>query len=324
MKKNQSVLLILMLTSLILCLTACEPIGYKIAQETKLADPIVTGNVYSMVPVNKTLYTQNGRIYSKSFNSTDVWTVVETPASIIGLASDAGYLYAKDSNGNVWATSTATISTASWKQVYTCSGDRAEVFLFDNGVFSNADGSTEGRNAYYRNESGVFKLQGTGSPTAETSGAPATTKNCVYAAGSDYFTDKAMVTTDGVSLFSVSSEARSDSTKECLTLVWKRPEDTEWTKITTATTSKAVTYLSMADNGALLVGTTRNYEIWTVADNKPSTGTASSDTSATIGTHSILGIWEYGNDRYASIYDTNYSTYNGLWCQTDSGTWDKQ
>ncbi|MCQ2982876.1 MAG: hypothetical protein MJ178_08990, partial [Treponemataceae bacterium] len=209
-----------------------------------------------------------------------------------------------------------------WTKVHSGAG---EVFLFDNGEFDAATGTTNNRVAYYRDNNGVKKLAGTVAPatTVTTNGASTSTKNCVHIGTTDYFTDESIVATDGINIFAVKSEDRLD-TSVCKTIRWKAPNGT-WTDA--GTTKYAVTSMAMGkdsnNNDVLLVGTLQNYEISTITNYTPVSGSAASETSSTIGSHSILGIWEYAGIRYASIYNLKVSNYNGLWYRKASGKWDK-
>ncbi len=305
-------------------LTACEPIGYSIEQEEKLSVATVRGNIHTMVPMGGNLYVQNGLIYTKAFDGTGDWKKITRPgdARIVALASDDTCLYAKDSDNNIWAAPNGS----GWTKVHSGAG---EVFLFDNGEFDAATGTTNNRVAYFRDNNGVKELKGSGapvSPTGITSGASTSTKNCVRVnisgTDTDYFTDKSIVATDGTNIFAVESEARLD-TSACKTIVYMDPTagSPSWTSA--GTTKYAVTSMAMSSDGKLLIGTLQNYEIWTLNGSKPVSGSAASETSSTIGSHSILGIWEYAGIRYASIYNLKVSNYNGLWYRKASGKWDK-
>ncbi len=305
-------------------LTACEPVGYSIEQEEKLSAATIRGNIHTMVPMGGNLYVQNGRIYTKAFDGTGDWKEMPRPtnARIVALASDDACLYAKDSDNNIWAAPNGS----GWTKVHSGAG---EVFLFDNGEF-DANGDTTGRVAYFRAGNDVKKLDKTTDTASITpvsgNGAGANTKNCVSISGTDYFTDKSIVATFGNNIFAVESEARLD-TSACKTIVYMDPTagSPSWTSA--GTTKYAVTGMAMGkdsnNNDVLLAGTLQNYEIWTITNYTPVSGSAASETSSTIGSHSILGIWEYAGIRYASIYNLKVSNYNGLWYRKASGKWDK-
>ena len=148
-----SAILISIISAFILFSCDSDAIFYDIEQETALDDPIVTGNVYYMVPLNGKLYVQNGKIFKKGFKENRNWQEISKPeGSFIALASNEDTLYALNSKKELWGCNPSNLN---WKKI----AENVQA-LFDNGKFNDADGTTAGRNAYFRKDSTVNQLSG--------------------------------------------------------------------------------------------------------------------------------------------------------------------
>ena len=341
MKTNGIIYKFLFITAIIFLLGSCKQdvIFYDIAQEIKFEDPIVQGNIFSMVPCGGQLFVQNNTIFSKDWNanrnSSKKWTELEAlPASgkpVVRLASDASYLYAlvinspNDLTGSVYAAQVTSTGIGEWTAEPVASN---VLELYDNRVF-NSDGTTTGRNAYFTaSNKTVKKLNGAGAP--EQQDVPdeiGNTDSYIRAAGTDgtrdYFSSNAIFSvirkndsTYFYSSFDVNSENKI--TTSAKTIKYKLSSSSSWSN--GGTTNSIITAMTANGTNELLIGTQLGYETSAVGDNGiPANGVtpsgANDNAESAFGTRYITGIWHYGAEGtlYAAVISVEHSQYNKLW-----------
>ena len=341
MKNNGIIYKFYIITAIIFLLGSCQQdvIFYDIAQEIEYEDPIVQGNIFSMVPCEGQLFVQNNSIFSKAWNanrnSSKKWTELESlPESgkpVVRLASDASYLYAlvinnsNDTTGSVYAAQVTSTGIGEW----TAEPVATDVLeLYDNKVF-NSDGTTTGRNAYFTtNNRVVKKLNGAGVPEQQTvTDEIGNTDSYIRAAGSDgtqdYFSSNAIFSvirkndsTYFYSSFDVNSENKI--TTSAKTIKYKLSSSSSWSD--GGTTNSIITVLTANGNGELLIGTQAGYETSAIAsDGKPANGVTPSgennNAESAFGTRYVTGIWAYGDagTLYISVIGVEHSQFNKLW-----------
>ncbi|HZK20435.1 MAG TPA: hypothetical protein VFC68_06910 [Treponemataceae bacterium] len=82
---------------ILFCFTSCDqaPIFSAINKEIELEEAVITGNVFSMIEISGTLYTANGRIYSKNTSDIRGWTEHSKPSGrVTKVAKKDDNLYA--------------------------------------------------------------------------------------------------------------------------------------------------------------------------------------------------------------------------------------
>ncbi|MCR4714932.1 MAG: hypothetical protein K5751_11225 [Treponemataceae bacterium] len=344
MKNNGIIYKFFIITAIIFLLGSCQQdvIFYDIAQEIEYEDPIVQGNIFSMVPCEGQLFVQNNSIFSKAWNanrnSSKKWTQLESlPESgkpVVRLASDASYLYAlvinnsNDTTGSVYAAQVTSTGIGEWTAEPVAS-DVQE--LYDNKVF-NSDGTTTGRNAYFTtNNRVVKKLNGAGVPEQQTvTDVIGNTDSYIRAAGSDgtqdYFSSKdvfAVVQKSGETYIYTSFDGNTPSPTATKALKYKhRSTDSDpWSAwLSGGTTNSIITVLTANGNDELLIGTQAGYETSAIAsDGKPANGVTPSGSNnnaeSAFGTRYVTGIWAYGDagTLYISVIGVEHSQFNKLW-----------
>ncbi len=202
---------------LIVLWTSCSqaPIFYDIAREIKLADANVPGDVYSIVKLGNTLYTQNSKIFSKGLKDERGWSSSSSPSGrVIKLASDDEYLYAltaeqtnNDDSGKefeykLWSSLNAA---GDWKTIETKElsvddeDDITGIVLFDNGV-----NEASGRKAYFRKGGIVYNLtSGVKGDAVTATSASASTVAAAKGSSGDYFSDSLAFCANGSKLYEV-------------------------------------------------------------------------------------------------------------------------
>ena len=327
MKNNKIIRCLLLLTLSIIALASCKQdvIFYDIAQEIEYQEPIVEGNVFSMVPCNGSLFVQNNAIYTKAWadkkDANGRWkkvTFQNFNESVIKLASDSSHLYAlakanlTDSTGKVYVVSVSSDGTGTMQEV------AANVIeLYDNRVFGT-NGSTTGRNAYFTDSNkAVKKLNGTNTAVTQTvSDVMGSSSSWIKTAASDGITDY-FSSNDVFAVIrkNTTTYLYSNSNDDKKTITYKASTSSSWSS--GGTTEANITVLTANGADQLLVGTYTGYETSAVgSDGKPATGvTPTSNAESAFGTRYVTGIWHYGDEGtlYAAVVDEAHSQYNKLW-----------
>lgn len=324
--KNYKIIGYFLLALAIFSFASCsqDVIFYDISQEIQYEEPIVQGNILSMVPCNGLLFVQNNMIYTKAWaakkDDSGRWTKMDSPEgkNVIRLASDAGYLYAltkdnmTDTTGKVYAASVTSSGAGSWQQV----ADNVKE-LYDNRVFA-ANGTTTGRNAYFTDgNNGVKKLAGSSTPTAQTATDVLNADSpSIKAAASNGSTD--YFCSNSVFAVAVAGGETYLYTFDDKTLKYKAASASltaAWTD--GGTTQSIITTLTTNGASELLVGTQAGYEVSTIdSTGKPGNGaTPSGNAESAFGTRYVTGIWHYGDTGtlYAAVVGVEHSQYNKLW-----------
>lgn len=362
MKNNKTIYRFLIVAFALAILASCKQdvIFYDLAQEIQYEEPIVQGNISSMVPCNGELFVQNNLIYTKSWNAkksqTERWSVLDCqPASgkyVIRLASDASYLYAlikenaAAATGTVWAVQVNSDSLGEWTEVASNVKE-----LYDNRIFA-PDGTTTGRNAYFTDSSNnVKKLAGKSAPVTqivtdvitlkttditpenpdvlETPDLPEI-KTAASDGTTDYFSSNpvfAVIAKEGAtylySSFDGTSEDKMTPTKE---ITYKQTGTDSWRE--GGTTQSIITVLTANDSTELLVGTQAGYETSVIGtDGMPANGVTPSgendNAESAFGTRYVTGIWHYGDSGtlYAAVIGIEHSKYNKLWGRYSGEKW---
>ena len=119
MKKRMFV--IAFVISAMIGLSACKnpPIFAAIEQEVKLTPASVKGFIRRVVELNGTLYTSNGKIYSKIKGTRETWSEMSGCPSgyCTGIATDGANLYAAFSKDKAFTVHKYTTATSSWSEV---------------------------------------------------------------------------------------------------------------------------------------------------------------------------------------------------------------
>ena len=309
MKNKIISLFLLVLLSLTVISCSHDVIFHDIANEVKLVNPEINGNVYSIVPLNGKLYVENGSIYEKANpGSAHGWTNFSKPAgsSIIRLASDADTLYAMDTNFDVYANQYST-SWSGWTKV--ASGVLA---LFDNQVMDNTAFTTTGRAAYITaGDESVKKLNGTGTPSAETA-------TDTFAATNDYIKAAASTDNGATTVFSSNSIFCAQGTNLYsidygnTTIRYSTNDGSTWTN----GGSVDATAMSICPYGAnLLIGTVDGYQISALSSAIPSSGYNSSTNAESLisNNRQIITIKAFGSAVYAGVISETSTQYSKLW-----------
>lgn len=324
MKKNNIVYLLvsLILTTFVLGCSQ-DPIFSDIAQEIKLDDPTVRGNVHSMVQLGNNLYATNGKIVTKPISQKAGWKEHSSPDEYVTkVASDEGNLYAlvtkQADKGDSYSYRVFVQSGAKedWKEITDTSSSNSPITIFDNGD------SSGNRQAYLRDSTGVKELNGNASydELRKVSGNGASTSTVAAAAynGTTYFADTLAFCSDGTNLFRANGSTIQyyDTTQD----PWKNGPSMD-----EEPTSFAY-YKESDSSNYILVGTKSGIKKVTLSEHKPTAVSSfGSNADTAFGTYIALNVFAFPEEPgscYVSIVKKTSSRYNGLWgYYSDRGNW---
>ncbi|MCR5698353.1 MAG: hypothetical protein K6G52_01800, partial [Treponemataceae bacterium] len=241
-----------------------KPIFYNITKEVELDDPVVTGNVYSIVEGGDYLYACNGNIYQKTATAERGWTVSVLPSAVVGvtgdndtantvirLASIDGYLYAFTSNDKIYYS--AIGATLAWTEI---AHNRSDICtIFDN----EAPYGSSVRRAFASTDSGVL-LELSGATLGSTEVADEVRAPDLTSA-STYIPVKAVYLASGTTI--VSNDVLLASNRDAIAyhmvedcIYYTTDDGASWTGITIdSATPYSLAYYSDGSNGWLYVGT---------------------------------------------------------------------
>lgn len=324
MKKNNIVYLLvsLILTTFVLGCSQ-DPIFSDIAQEIKLDDPTVRGNVHSMVQLRDNLYATNGKIVTKPISQKAGWKEYSSPDEYVTkVASDENNLYAlvtkQADKGDSYSYKVFAQVNASgnWTQI---TSSTSPITIFDNGASGAA------RFAYLRDSSGVKQLNGATLYASLTSitenGAGTRTVSAAFlTSGSQtFFADTLAFCSDGTNLFKANgSTIQYGKDLTSLELENGLSMDEEPTSFAYYKESDSSNYI--------LVGTKSGIKKVTLSDNKPTAVSSfGSNADTAFGTYIALNVFAFPEEPgscYVSIVKKTSSRYNGLWgYYSDRGNW---
>ena len=330
-----SAILLSIISAFLLFSCDSDAIFYDIEQETPLDDPIVTGNVFYMVPLNGKLYVQNGKIFKKGFKENRNWQQISKPdGSFIALASNEDTLYALNTKKELWGCNPSNLN---WKKI----ADNVQA-LFDNGRYNDDDGTTAGRNAYYRKDSAVKKLSGLTEGSAVEEAADcyngsssicaavySSTLNKDLFSSTPSFVITKLTTGESVKEFvyaaprfvktnsSVTNGSRTSAYADVSAL------DT-WKDAGSVDSSEYITCLAMKGTSTILAGTTNGFEVMYISESGvPGNGNEpTGNEESSFGTREVCGLWVYCGVIYSAVADESTSTYSKLWASyNDGSTW---
>lgn len=314
-KKIYGIISAVLLGLLIISCSSCsqEPIFSAIAQEIKLLDPSIKGNVYSVVRSGDTLYTANGNIYRKPLATERGWEQISKPAgNAVYLAASDTHLYALSAESEIVTVYALAVTGGEWQPVPGAAGKADKVVIFDNKLTAAPDSA-----AYVRVDGKVYKLNGPApvSSLAEinTHGAGADTVAAVWSGGNILFVNTRAVCKGGAGIV-----YRADKKK--ITTI---PPSSE------VNTSDEVTCLAFdSTNLRLFAGTKRGLEeiILNNSGDPQSTALLGANAEAAFGESEIFSLACFGifdNDAiYAGAGKASLSKYNALWGYYPSrGNW---
>ena len=328
-----------MISAFILFSCDSDAIFYDIEQETAIDDPIVTGNIFYMVPLNGKLYVQNGRIFKKGFKENRNWQEISKPeGSVITLASNEDTLYALTSKKELWGCNPSTLN---WKII----AENVQA-LFDNGKFNNEDGTTAGRNAYFKKNNTVNKLSGLteGSKVEEIKDCYNNSSKSICAAVYSSTLDKDLFSsTHSFSITKLGTDANAKEYVYAATPFVKANSSVTngnrmayyadvsalssanaWKNAGSVDSAEYITCLAMKGTSTLLAGTTNGFEVMYISESGvPGNGNEpTGNEESSFGTREICGLWVYGDVIYSAVADESTSTYSKLWASYNNGsTW---
>ncbi|MGI5172952.1 hypothetical protein H0R92_05040 [Treponema sp. OMZ 840] len=287
-----------------------QPIFWAIAQEIKLLDPSVKGNVHTIVRCANDLYTANGNIYRKPLATERGWKQISKPAgNAVYLAASDTHLYAMSATGKECQVYAMNVPGGEWQPVPGTSGKADEIVLFDNKLTSAPDSA-----AYVKVKGTVHLLDHATLGADQTpNGAGADTVAALGSKSAPLFFNTRAVCNGGAG-----NTYRADGKK-----VINISNGVE------VSTSEEVTCLAFdSTNLRLIAGTKRGLEeiILDSSGDPQSTALLGANAEAAFGESEIFSLACFGifdNDAiYAGVGKKGSSNHNALWGYYPSrGNW---
>ena len=280
-----------------------QPIFWAIAQEIKLLDPSLKGNVHAVVRCDTALYAANGNVYRKPLKSERGWQKIASPAGNAAyLAASNTHVYALIAKGENCSVYVLPASGDSWQEVAGTSGKANEVVIFDNGV------SGTGRNAYVRVGGSVYGLTGVTKGAAATSnGAGGSTLAAAAIGSTDHFANTRAFCSDGTKLY------MADGTKIKTGITHATLTDSS-----VSTSEKVIGLAYVAGESRLVAGTKKGAEEIKLTSGTPqSAGLLGANAEAAFGESEVFSVACFGSDDnntvYAGVGKAASNKYNALW-----------
>lgn len=167
---NKKILLgLISLTLFALASCKIEPIFYAIEKEVPLEEAVIKGNLYAMTEFRENLYAASGKLYVKKTSVIRGWKEAVAPKGhIIRVASDNENLYVLTSDKKLYTSTNAS----NWTEV---SINDSIIELFDNKA-----NDSDNKKAFITSSNELLDLDGTSSPTLNTSDASKKSLAAVY------------------------------------------------------------------------------------------------------------------------------------------------
>ena len=303
------------------------PIFYNICQEVALEEPVVTGNIYSIVEGQigsaDYLFAANGRLWKKEALAERGWVECTLPDDvnddigfnkIIRLATTDGYLYAFTAYKKVyytkleetfnWVDISDSLATVSTSANYTCT-------IFDNDAPCDGTGvrrafySNSSTNAVYELKDGVAQttaLSVTVAPnigyngyyTSSSTSVPATPIKAAYISTNNttIFSADVLLTSNRTTTFYHAANDRIDYSTDGAT----------WNSVTPdIAVPYSLAYYTDGSNGWLYLGNKTGIEAININTNAGSDGVPTTTVSSAVGSNItsclgdmlVMGIYPY-------------------------------